>query len=241
MDPGYTFAVATELADDKLIEDEILGKAMPHYVYSFPQEGQTITGLSVKGVNEVVRLLDRNAKSGYKIHLQSNSVKIETDADQNGRKGVMVTVFAENLLDGNSAFGAKFEPYIKKRKSGGTYEDRFALEKALAKAERNAKRKLIPEMVVIEMIKKLMKDRGQVLQISQPAVDEPAPMLAETKRTIPEPKAFAHLLKLIKASGNKKYLFETKPKVEGSKFYTAAHRAELLKAISMRVDVLDNL
>jgi hypothetical protein len=168
--PNIRFAVASEMADDSLIESEMMGEVLSHFIYQFPQEGKTVSGLSVKGVSEVVRRLNRNPKSGYKIHIKPEFLKIERDVEYNGEKGVEVSVFAEDLITGNSAWGLKFEAYSKAKRGGGSYANTFAVEKALSKAERNAKRKLIPETLAVKMIQKLInEDKNNVIKIEAPA------------------------------------------------------------------------
>ncbi len=166
VNPTQEFIVASELADDQAIENELLGKAMEHYVYSFSQKGKMVTGLTVAGVNEMSRQLTRKNNSGIKIRVIPESVKIEHNAEMEDKKGVSVFLIAENMLTGETAIGAKFEPY-KKTGRNGLYENTFSLEKAVSKAERNAKRKLIPEKVAVEMIKKFVAV-GKVQEIQAP-------------------------------------------------------------------------
>lgn len=77
----------------------------------------------------------------------------------------------------------------KTKRGGGSYANTFALEKAVSKAERNAKRKLIPERVAIEMIKKFVKS-GNVKELApvNPPVDA---------RQIVQPAGVDYLTKLI--------------------------------------------
>lgn len=157
--PTQEFVVASEFADDEAIEAELMGRAMEHYVYSFDQDGKNVTGLTVNGVNEMSRLLTKKKDSGIKIRVVPDSVKIERGVEENGQAGVSVILMAENMLTGETAIGAKFEPY-KKTGRNGQYDNTFALEKAVSKAERNAKRKLIPEKIAVEMIKKFVNKFG---------------------------------------------------------------------------------
>lgn len=157
--PTQEFVIASELADDEQIEAELMGKAMEHYVYAFDQQGKQVTGLTVAGVNEMSRQLTRKKDSGVKIRIVPDSIKIERNVEENGELGVSVILMAENMISGETAIGAKFEPFKKKGRNGA-YDNTFALEKAVSKAERNAKRKLIPEKVAIEMIKKFVKTGG---------------------------------------------------------------------------------
>lgn len=164
VNPTQEFVVASEFADDEAIEAELMGKAMEHYVYSFSQQGKKVTGMTVAGVNEMSRQLTKKKDSGIKIRIIPDSIKIERGVEENGEAGISVILIAENMLSGETAIGAKFEPFQKKG-SKGKYENTFALEKAVSKAERNAKRKLIPEKVAIEMIKKFVKD-GSVKELA---------------------------------------------------------------------------
>lgn len=168
VDPSVSFAVASELADDTIIEAELLGNTLPHFVYSFMQNGQDVTGLTVKGVNEVVRRLARNPKSGSKIRINPQYIKVE-EVERGGQKGVQVSVYAEDLASGTSEYGIKFEPYEIVDRYGKTKENKFATEKALSKATRNAKRKLIPEVACVKMIKQLMKENtNSVIKLDNP-------------------------------------------------------------------------
>jgi hypothetical protein len=169
------FFVSSEIADDQMIEQEILGQAMEHYVYSFDQEGKKVTGLSVAGVNEMTRQLTRKSNSGYKIRIVPDSLKIERDVVYDGIKGVEVRVVAENMVTGETGIGIKFESYKKKGKKG-EYANTFAIEKAVSKAERNAKRKLIPEKAAVEMIKKFISENKYTQIQSQPARAISAPV-----------------------------------------------------------------
>jgi hypothetical protein len=160
LDPTMQFAVASEMADDSIIEKELMGEILPFYIYQFDNDGKKVSGLTVKGVNEVTRRLNRQKNSGYKIRISPNHIKIDRDVEYDGQKGVEVSVYAENMLDGSGAWGMKFEPYKKAKRDGSTYSNTFASEKALSKAERNAKRKLIPETTATKMIEQLIKMGG---------------------------------------------------------------------------------
>lgn len=167
VDANVKVMIASELADDSIIEQELAGKVLPYYVYRFNQEGKEVVGMTVKGVNEVVRRLNKNPKSGSKIHINPQYITKE-EVEREGEKGIEVSVFAEDLISGNSGWGIKFEPYFKQGRNG-RYKNTFAIEKALSKAERNAKRKLISEDAAIAMIDKLIKENpNNVKQIEAP-------------------------------------------------------------------------
>lgn len=188
--PSQQFMVSSELADDDAIEAELMGRAMENYVYSFSEKGKTVTGMTVAGVNEMSRQLTKNPKSGIKIRIVPDSIKIEQNVGMGNDLGVSVYLIAENMLTGETAIGTKFEPY-KKTGKNGSYTNTFALEKAVSKAERNAKRKLIPEKVAIEMIKKFVQ-KGNVQEISEHRADYFAPV-----ESLPESPKINYLAKLL--------------------------------------------
>lgn len=206
INPEVRIMIASEQMDDQLIEKELTGQALPYYIYQFCDnrgQGQKrcapevvkagncphekVVGLSFKGVSEVVRRLNRNPASGYKIRINPEFLK-KDEVEREGEKGIEVSVYAEDMITGNSAWGVKFEPYTKKRRDGSRYPNDFATEKALSKAERNAKRKLIPETPAALMIQKLMKENkgAHVLTIEPPKHVEVTVVPPPPKASTPE-------------------------------------------------------
>lgn len=239
VNPGSQIVVASEFADDSIIEGELMGQALPHFIYQFEQEGKTVTGLSVKGVNEVVRRLNKDPRSGLKIRIRPEFQQITRDVEYNGEKGVEVMVFAENLVDGNSGFGIKFEPYMKQSRKGA-YKNTFALEKALAKAERNAKRKLIPEVMATKMIEKLIKaDPKTVQAIAAPRYQTTASAPVLPVATTKEQKEKIVLDWVDKAKTGE-ILIAGLDKVMASNDYTDEFKKKVSQLISTKVDVLEN-
>lgn len=176
--PDVSFFVASDLADDKLIEQEISGEVVKTMIYEFENDGKTVRGLSKNGVDEVVRRINKNPASGSKIRISPEPPTITRDVTQDGQKGIEIMVYAEDLVSGGGAWGAKFEPYTKVGRKG-TYNNTFAFEKALSKAQRNAKRMLIPEQLAIAVIAKLAKVPGAVQVIEAPKTI--------TRETAPQP------------------------------------------------------
>jgi len=227
--PEIQLMVASEMADDSMIEAELLGEVLPHFVYQFSQEGKDVTGMTVKGVSEVVRRINRNPKSGSKIRLNPEFIRVERNAEYDGQKGVEVMVYAEDLVTGGSAWGAKFEPYTKKGRRG-EYPNTFPLEKALSKAERNAKRKLIPETMATKMIQKLIKeDPGTIQKIEAPA---PREMSVSQK--------FAQSKQMIDACKNVDILYSWRERIPDHPDYTADQKQELVKLIDAQIDRVIN-
>ncbi|MCH7758975.1 hypothetical protein IID20_01300 [Patescibacteria group bacterium] len=238
VDPSIQLVVASEMADDKMIEQEIMGEVLPYFIYQFKQGGKTITGLTVKGVSEVVRRLNRDKKSGYNIRINPKYQKTEHNIDQDGEIGVQVSVFGENLLDGNSGWGIKFEPYHKTGKNG-KYKNEFAVEKALSKAERNAKRKLIPEQVAVMMIEKLIAlDPKNVKQLEPPQSRPIEVIPVAPKKSTPE-ELEKSLELMIGRTKDISVLIDIDKKLQDSKIYSAQFKKKMHSTISVKVTQLE--
>lgn len=241
--PSTAIVVASEFADDAIIEAEMMGNVLPYFIYSFPQDGKDVVGLTVKGTNETVRRLNRDPKSGTKIHMNP-AYMIKEEVERDGAKGIEVTVFAEDLISGNSAWGVKFEPYKKTKKDWKTgkevtYTNTFATEKALSKAERNAKRKLIPEVLATKMIEKLMKENpDSVKKIEPPKVVE-----MTVRPVTPEASSIEDIQNLIrKAVKNGKTqdaIIDIDSKTQESPKFSKEFKAEIHSLASARVTELD--
>ena len=235
--PSTAIVVASEFADDAIIEAEMMGNVLPYFIYSFEQDGKEIVGLTVKGVNEVVRRLGKDAKSGSKIHMNP-AYMIKEEVERDGVKGIEISVFAEDLISGNSAWGIKFEPF-KKTGKRGEYTNTFATEKALSKAERNAKRKLIPEVLATKMIEKLMKENPDNVQKIQP----PKTQVTVLKPTNPQPSTLQDLENLVrKAVRNAKTqsaIIDVDTKTQESTKFSKEFKAEIHSIANSRVNELD--
>lgn len=171
VDPKVQLFVASEIADDQMIEREVSGEVVKTMVYQFTDsKGNTVTGLSKNGVDEVIRRINKNPASGSKIRVSPEPPIINRDIVQGDEKGVEVMVYAEDIIAGNGAWGAKFEPYMKVGRRG-SYRNDFALEKALAKAQRNAARKLIPENLAIKIIQKIINSIPDAVQVIEAPKD----------------------------------------------------------------------
>lgn len=238
VDPTKEIVMASELADETLIQNELVGSVLPQYVYSFTDKrGNEQKGLSVFGVRESIRLINRNPKSGSKVRINPQFTKVERDVEQNGQKGIEVWVFAEDLITAASAWGSKFEPYKKRRADGSLYPNAFALEVALSKAERNAMRKLMPEKVVIAMINKLIKEHGQnsvqTFQLADPEEQQKAEKKNETETN------FKKAVQMIDACKRRETLLEYLKSVSKSQAYGPEQKKQLVDQISAKLKKLN--
>ena len=245
IDPSSQIVMSSELADDSMIEAELMGEVLPHYIYEFDQKGKKITGLTVKGVNEVVRRLNRKRSkgemdSGYKITLPPEHLKIERDVSYDGVLGIEVRVFAVNLIDGTSAWGIKFEPY-KKSGRNGSYENTFAIEKALSKAERNAKRKLIPETVATKMIEKMIATDPNSVKRLEPVQSKQISVTPIPPKPSTPAELKTVIINAIKFSKDSGYIIEFDKKVQVDKRFEKDEdfKAQVHQLAELRVNELE--
>lgn len=171
--PDAQFYVASELADDKAIGQELLGQATKTLVYEYENEaGETVRGLSYQGVREAVRIINRDRSSGHIIQISDKPPMIE-DRTANGQDGVQVMVYAQDIESGGGSWGIKFEPYQKPIHDGkgSTEYNRFARETALSKAQRNAMFNLLPAHLIESVIADLVKDGTNVEKIEAPKTE----------------------------------------------------------------------
>ena len=226
------------MADDALIEKEMMGEILPFFVYRFADKegGKEVVGLTVKGVNEVVRRLGKNPKSGSKIRINPQYI-VKEEKEYDGQKGIEVSVFAEDLVTGNSAWGVKFEPYRKMGRNG-EYANTFAIEKAVSKAERNAKRKLIPETLAIKMIDALIRENPKsVKQIEAPKFVSRVVTPEKPNPTTPEELKAITLNAIMKAR-TADTIIDIDKRSQASDKLTKEMKAEIHSFASQRVDLL---
>jgi ribosomal protein L35AE/L33A len=125
--------------DFKGLSDEILGK----WVYEFPQDGHTVSGLSWIGTKEIVIWLSKKQKGQPKMILtQLPEYDQMTEVEIDGQKYIDVKVVFKDLVNGRMMSGTVRQPYLNKR--GGKIDVSFIPRMAESKAQRNAIQKLIP-------------------------------------------------------------------------------------------------
>jgi len=161
--------VMMDIEDEKQIVAEMQGEIIHTFVYSYSKDGREIMGLSKVGVDNVCR---ESANKGEVFRVIGDPIIRDSEdaieiAIKVGRFSVKPNG-TEIMLD--TTFGAKRQPK-KKLMKGTLTPDPFYFETALSKAERNAKRKLLPESLIIEMIKRY-KAEGKIKNLSQPTVAE---------------------------------------------------------------------
>jgi hypothetical protein len=168
-----------ERLDEKQIVAEAAGEMSESWVYSFPQDGKMIMGLSYVGVKEAVRQLNAKGLTSIKISEQAPPVtqRVSEGHDlyvEEAGDGYFVQAYGKDEKHNGGLWGAKFEPIYKQRsskKGGGKYCNIFALEHALSKAQRNAMRGLIPENLFVKILKEFI-EKGKVQKLTPKEVKD---------------------------------------------------------------------
>ena len=132
-----------EQRDETMIMREMRGGMLQEFIYRFKESGREVVGLSWAGVKECARRM-----GGIEV--------LDADISENEQE-IRVVVRAKDNLSGAIMIGVSAQEKIITMRSGQQYPDKFALQKAVSKAQRNAIRCLIPEALITEMIKKFME------------------------------------------------------------------------------------
>jgi len=135
-----------ERKDEDQILQEIKGNVIEEFVYSFPQGNRQITGLSYSGIKQIA------LKMGN-IHCS------EPILQENGSCWIS-KVKAIDIQRNLEMWGVSTQPKFMEMRNGAKVRDDFCVQKCVSKAERNALRKLMPEKIIIEMIKEWQKKNG---------------------------------------------------------------------------------
>ena len=160
------------LADEEQIVDELQGRALDVMVYSFPMDGKPATGLSWKGIREVVRTL--NARGFTRLRISpSHRPHFEDVLTEEGDPAWEVHVYAEDERNGGGAWGVAAQPkQITLKNNRGKKPDPFAKTKALSKAQRNALESLLPAQLV-EALKAQYHGQGRVKMLPGTVAEAP--------------------------------------------------------------------
>lgn len=133
-----------EEIDEQQIIDEMKGKVIDQYVYDFTMHGRRVIGLSYAGIVAAAR------KQG---NLKITDLQIEEDKEK-----IIAKAKGKDVQRNFEIFGVATQPK-KMVTQYGDYPDNFAFVKAVAKAQRNVLRRLIPETIITEMVKAYKEER----------------------------------------------------------------------------------
>jgi len=169
--------ILMDKADEEQILKEMRGDIIKEFVYSYrDKKGNIVEGLSNAGVNATsmemavrkkpLRVLEQwvtEDDKHYKAIVKVGRYIVKDDGTE---------VLVDTTL-GSKRQAKFFKPGV---------ENQFAFEQAVVKAERNGKRRLMPEKIIIEMLK-LYKNQGKVKKIHEPVNSEKVePDSSEVKR-----------------------------------------------------------
>lgn len=192
---------------DRHDEEQVLmflqQRAVAEWFYKFPQDGQLVVDLSIKGVFDTVAAMNRTGKCRLRIipgSLQGATV------DEDGQTFYEATVWAEDQVSGAVYSGHSYEPKRKKlkdstaakyRKDGkpvgedNTVWNPFAKTIAVNKAERNALAKFIPQRVRLTLIAQFLNQPGRIREIkagvgAEQTAELPPPLTDDRARELKE-------------------------------------------------------
>lgn len=140
-EPGKVFQLM-ERRDEQQIVDTLMGRYIDEFVYEFREGDRKVVGLSWLGIQEASR-----EYGGIKCRLMEKK-----EADEY----IEVVIEATDTRTNASRIGVKRQPK-KMSTRKGVIEDKFAMEKAVAKAQRNAIRPLLPQTLMKMWIEKHRK------------------------------------------------------------------------------------
>ena len=156
--------------DDQQILAELQGRFLDEYVYEFPQDGKTVTGLSWIGTKEASR-----EYGGIQVPLEK--LKIITEDD----KSVTVAVESFDVYTGTSRIGIKRQQKHIRLRDGKVIENPFYFEQAVSKAQRNAINAVIPYTFVKAWIqlkrkgatpKQIQEAEQKIQEIKEQSIDQ---------------------------------------------------------------------
>jgi len=156
-----------ERRDEDQILAEIQGKVIDEMFYEFPMDGHTVTGLSWVGTKEIARKYGK---------IETEFVTLQDLGDQ-----WMVVMKATDKQTGATLNGSSVQPKNITLRDKTEKPDKFAVQKAMSKAQRNAIRAVIPETYIIEVIKAWKE--GNSGAIKQPQ-RKPEPKKVESRSKV---------------------------------------------------------
>lgn len=175
--------------DEAQVLAELSGRVVDSYLYTFPgQEGKPVTGLSLSGVNWACREF---AKHGEVIRMVS---KPEFVLDPTDPEYIIVSIVAQrfgvNAETGreialDSSIGVKRQWIKQALRDGSSKPDKFFVEKAVSKAQRNAKSALLPADFVKKVIAQALTQQGKGVQPKQAATKPKDPAGADERAATP--------------------------------------------------------
>lgn len=175
-----------ERKDEEQIIAEIAGEAVKEYVYQFPMDGKTVTGLSWAGYKELA--------------FRRGNIQIGRPIVEDGGDHWRCLIEATDLERNVTFWAGTHQPKsrrINNREDTGykLVTDDFAIEKAISKAQRNVLKNLIPQSIQTAAIAAVLKGfaipagrsvgRGRIEQPHRTALPRGTPENREQPTTLP--------------------------------------------------------
>ncbi len=172
--PGADRDHATMVVLDKADEDQVLSiieERMDRVLlYDFNRSGTKVIDLSIKGVLEVVRLLNATGHARIRVMPETRVIERERRDVGNGEEEfVICSIAAMDEVSGLVVVGESMEPVLMRKRDGTTPFDVFCRSKALSKAQRNALKGHIPERLRQAVIAMHKGDQQRVLEVKHGA------------------------------------------------------------------------
>jgi len=161
---GQAFSLMDRL-DDELILAELKGEILEAYVYDFEVAGRQVRGLSKAGIDAACAEVARRGEAIRELEIEW---EITEEAGLFAVKAARFAIMedgTERQLD--AVIGTKRQPKTLTLRTGESVEDPFWFEKGSAKAGRNARRRLLPEKLIVELVKAYI-DEGKVKRKTLP-------------------------------------------------------------------------
>lgn len=170
--PDAAFLLFDKLDDEQILA-EMQGAHIKSLVYSYTQGGQLVEGLSKAGVDAVVREMAARGEVIRELTCDVTETPDEYLARVLvGRYVREVTTNGEIVMTQlDTVLGVKRQPKMGTRRDGSEYKNEFAYEQAVMKAARNARRRMIPEELALQLITKAKAGAG-VRQVRREEVEE---------------------------------------------------------------------
>lgn len=147
--------------DEKMIRDEILGRFVDIYVYSFDvetKEGKTTQyGISYAGIMALVKAANSMTKSRY------TATDIPPVLEEHDTYW-LAKVQCEDKQIGLKVWGEKRQPKYKKYGQVDEHADTIAV----SKAQRNAFATLLPKTLILDFIRDYVEKKEKVKKIERP-------------------------------------------------------------------------
>jgi hypothetical protein len=193
------FVTVVDRHDEAMIVQELQRRTLKVMLYSFRQDGHTIVDLSYLGVNEAVRVMNDSRK--WEVTIDPGSLVVESvmeDLGDGEEPCWTATVYAVNRITSYGQYGTFTQPKRihlsdarkiakrreKKEEPHDSVADKFARQKAINKAQRNALRVHIPETMRQTIIAQYQGDPERIKRIevgagAEAMADLPPPLVDE--------------------------------------------------------------